>query len=75
MGCACSGARAQTDKERKTLRVALALNLAMFGITDPLSPFVLAQSRCRLPKWSSHRVLRQPTPAHWLSPSRECRPR
>lgn len=42
MGCACSQARAQTDDERKTLRVALTLNLAMFvtGTTAGL----LAQS-------------------------------
>jgi hypothetical protein len=42
MGCACSQARAQTDEERKTLRIALALNLAMFVIGTTAG--ILAQS-------------------------------
>jgi hypothetical protein len=32
MGCACSQALAQTDEERKTLRVALALILRCFSL-------------------------------------------
>jgi cation diffusion facilitator family transporter len=42
VGCVCSQARAQTDEERKTLRVALALNLAMFVIGTTAG--LLAQS-------------------------------
>ncbi|MGF6301400.1 Co/Zn/Cd efflux system component [Paraburkholderia sp. WC7.3d] len=42
MGCACSQAQAKTDEERKTLRIALALNLAMFVIGTTAG--VLAQS-------------------------------